>query len=54
LDENAKLSIRGSDLVAGIDIMPNQETIILPGQRSPISPGIILATPLWTYSRIAS
>jgi hypothetical protein len=32
LDENAKLPIRGSDLVAGIDIMTNQYMIVPPGE----------------------
>jgi hypothetical protein len=32
LDENAKLPIRRSDLVAGIDIMTNQDLIIPPGE----------------------
>jgi dUTP pyrophosphatase len=53
LDDNAKLPIRGSDLAAGIDIMANQDMIIPPGGRSPISTGIALAAPPGTYARIA-
>jgi dUTP pyrophosphatase len=53
LDDNAKLPTRGSDLVAGIDIMANQDMIIPPGGQSPISTGITLAVPPGTYTRIA-
>jgi dUTP pyrophosphatase len=40
------------DLAAGIDIMANQEMIIPPGERSPVSTGIALAAPPGTYARI--
>jgi dUTP pyrophosphatase len=53
LDDKAKLPIRGSDLAAGIDIMANQDMIISPGGRSPISTRIALAAPPGTYARIA-
>jgi dUTP pyrophosphatase len=53
LDENAKLPIRGSDLVAGINIMANQDMIISPGERSPVNTRIALAAPPGTYARIA-
>jgi dUTP pyrophosphatase len=52
LDDNVKLLIRGSDLVAGIDILANQDMIILPGRRSPISTGIALVAPPGTYRTI--
>jgi dUTP pyrophosphatase len=53
LDNNAKLPIRKSDLVAAIDIMANQDLIIPPGERSPVNRGIALVAPLGTYARIA-
>jgi dUTP pyrophosphatase len=53
LDDNAKLPIRGSDFMAGIDIMANQERIIPPGKRSPINTEITLAVPSGTYAGIA-
>jgi dUTP pyrophosphatase len=53
LDNNAKLPIRGSNLAAGINIMVNQDTIIPPGERSPINTGIVLVAPPGTYARIA-
>jgi dUTP pyrophosphatase len=53
LDDNAKLPIRGLDLAAGIDIMANQEMIIPPRERSPVSTGIALAACPGTYARIA-
>jgi dUTPase len=54
LDENAKLLIRGFDLIVGIDIMANQDIIIPPGERSLVNTGITLAAPPGTYVRIAA
>jgi hypothetical protein len=51
LDNNAKLPIRESNLVAGIDIMINQDIIILPGQQSLVNTGITFAVPPGTYAR---
>jgi dUTP pyrophosphatase len=42
----------GSDVVAGIDNITNQEMIILPGERFPINTGIALVAPPSTYARI--
>jgi dUTP pyrophosphatase len=53
LDDNAKLPIRGSDLVAGVNIMANQDIIILPEKQSLVSTGIALVAPPGTYTRIA-
>jgi dUTP pyrophosphatase len=53
LDSNTKLSIKRSDLAAGIDIMANQDMIIHPGERSPVNTGITLVAPPGTYARIA-
>jgi dUTP pyrophosphatase len=53
LHENAKLPIRRSDLVAGIDIMTNQDIIIPAGECSPINTGIALMAPPGTCARIA-
>jgi deoxyuridine 5'-triphosphate nucleotidohydrolase len=52
LDNNSRLPIRGSNLTAGINIMINQEVILQPHQRAPISTGIALAVPPGTYTRI--
>jgi deoxyuridine 5'-triphosphate nucleotidohydrolase len=52
LDNNVKISIEGSDLAEGIDIMATKDIIILSGYRSPIETGITIAVPPRTYPRI--
>jgi dUTP pyrophosphatase len=52
LNENTKLSIRGSELAAGIDITANQDIIILPNHRMLITTGIALAAPPGTHAKI--
>ena len=49
----AQLPIRGSDLVAGIDIMLNEARIIPQGERKVNCTGIAIATPVGSYARIA-
>jgi dUTP pyrophosphatase len=53
LDNNAKLPIRGYYLVAGIDIVANQDMIIPPGEGSPVNTGIVLVATPGTSARIA-
>jgi dUTP pyrophosphatase len=53
LDNNAKLPIRGFDLVARINLMANQDMIIPLGERSPVNTGITLTALPGTYARIA-
>jgi hypothetical protein len=51
LDNNVKLSIKGSNLVAGIDVMAQQGMIIPPGEQSPVNTGITLMASPGTFCK---